>query len=378
MKKGFVRSCVFLFLTGIAFSGCGGWQLPVKMEPVTYTSGDVSNLSDDEFRNILKTYTKVPLKTVVTTNGRYPTYASYTYGFAINNGVITEDLDWSCSINYVNEKSLEGCKEWNFYKPYDDFIEKVYNAKSYMENRFINDLRIFNKIKGKIKSCYDTVGIPKVSFIDKTGVFGEKINDTLTATFVKKNEVSLLDYAGYSADEVNCNSIRDTYTYELDTDRFLLNSENKATFNVKDLQSGKFVYPVRSIKYKFIPETYKLEDKFISIVLTTTGNSYGSRASVKIENLTNEFIEIENVSIYSGSNIYDFFEKDMKNVDLSPGAVASITPEKYGAANIGNVYRYVKSLSDTYKLGVAVKYKIMSTNAIRTLYKTDDQRIVLK
>lgn len=142
------------------------------------------------------------------------------------------------------------------------------------------------------------------------------------------------------------------------------------------MTSNKFEFNVNNIAFNYLPNTYVSSDNNIEIqVFNNNENSYDSTIKeIKLTNKTKEFIELDTIAGYYGSDVVDniLYIHDNKKVRIPPESVITF--------NVGEKYKYsindfpskkvlnVDSRNQKVNYGFSVAYKMINQNMIKNVY----------
>ena len=154
------------------------------------------------------------------------------------------------------------------------------------------------------------------------------------------------------------------------TDNFLNKSihykiitQNKVLSTAKNLN---VTYQIDSVDYSNIFPSFNNENKDISL-------SFDKKTKeLKLTNNTDEFIQINSVSLYYNSAVYVVTDSAKSNysTELSPKSSSTIEITQHiPQSNYTNITK-AKALNTKLKFGFAVKYTIGSSSNKKTMYKT--------
>lgn len=351
----------------LTLSGCGV-KLPTNFEK-PLSNKATSHLNDHEINSIISS--RVRLKFRDKHSGTYSSgflnSVDYNYAFDIKDKKVKGYFSGGCYRNRQREPKSE-CESWNFYAPYKTFLTNIATVKEYFKkDHYVNLVSKFNTIKNKLNQCKKDFKLPTIG-IDENKVFngfGKLINAS-----VSNKPANLLEYRNNDINSFSCNDIKDTYTVRLSSDVIKVEpSEYTLSYSKIDKNTNEFPkYILNNVYYKFFQNPYVVADEYIKVTMTPKAYLNELNPNITLTNETNEFLELQGISIYYGKKVFDYLGSGDSHIDVAPETTSAVHPNKL-FKNLEKWQRIFSS-KDTLKIGLAIKYKIKSTNKIKTLYKT--------
>lgn len=334
--------------------------------------------------------------------------------FKVNNNHITR-IDYSkCKTGYKTQKcNYIGRKVEN----YSDFINKL-QSNNILSNGLNNELINYQKFivlyNKADKQRKDKISKVKTSLLDNTGVLSQsvfnKFNKFKTNSISTKSKIYL--YKSYIAPKDGENTVNqfarnilgDSFSENFDkvfNDGTILSNDFKVQSYVLKNEIGRYkvnykktlfkenydvfptniIFEIDKVYFNYLPSKYLAYDKNIDIEVINTALTRGSIKSIKIQNKTKEFIEIDTIAGYYGENVTDNIIniKDMKRV--------KIAPMSYKIFKTGYSYKYrindfpskklllVDNKNQKINYGFSVGYKMVNQNIIKNVYKVNSYSI---
>lgn len=363
----FINYSAPIVLVLLGLSGCGGKPMP-KSYLKNLDTSTVNELSDKEINVLLGKQAKLEFKNL---SHDPQVRNNYNYQFNSESKIIKGKFFGDCSFN-GKIRPISECESWNFHAPNDSFLEGIENTKQYFNaDKHVAFLDKMNVLKKKISVCQASIKTPTTTLIDDSGKLGDVVK-YIKMSKVNHSKTELLDYLDADSSSFTCVNLKDTFSLNLSSEQFSLN-KSEYSFKYGDINKESNKLPdikLGQVYYQFLKNSYEIGDKFVKVVLTPSSDKWSSsiRTKVSVENLTSEFLELQGISIYYGSGVYEYLGAGDSHIDISPETINAIIPNKLYKDLVKLIE--IKSKDDTIKLGLAIKYKVKSTNQIQTLYKT--------
>lgn len=290
----------------------------------------------------------------------------YDACYFLRGNYITRETSGTAKI-----KSLIWKNKWS----YDDiplsneFISYVYGIDKSINNDFdtiVSDYakfkKEFKKLEEKTKTNIKTL---KPKIIDNTKILSKSY---LKNSFSYNSSIANLRKPIRVYKDFNLSNISELFKVSTSIDK-----KKKDRFDIKfkerflryDLKGDNFrpTFIVDKVKFNYLPEYFFNKDKSISIEV--------NNKSMNIVNLTNNYINIESVSMYYNDNI-----KTIKNLNLKlpPQSVE----KNYNISSLehyNNKLIEVKSKNQKVNYGFAISYYNQDVDKRNTLYKTKNYTI---
>ena len=264
------------------------------------------------------------------------------------------------------------------------FSDYINNYQTKLSTKYNNSIKeyskfkiLYNKHKQNSESKLKQIN---TSFKDSTGTLKNKVltNFSKNKLYISStNSVVQLFLNNKSA-----NDFKISNSITLDKiDRYKVNYKQISFQDSYDKFPTNITFEINKVYFNYLPTKYLANDTNIDIEVVNTPLQYGSVKSIKIQNKTKEFIEIDTIAGYYGENVTDNIIniKDMKRV--------KIAPMSYKIFETGYSYKYrindypskklllVDNKNQKINYGFSVGYKMVNQNIIKNVYKVNSYSI---
>jgi len=330
-----------------------------------------------------------------------------------NNHIIRNDYS-KCKTGYKAQKcNYIGGK----VEEYTDFINKLQSGNILsdgLNNEITNYQKFITLYNEADKQRKDKIAKVKTSLLDNTKVLSKsafnKFNKFKTNSISTKSKIDL--YKSYIAPKDGKNTVNqfarnilgDSFSENFDKvfkDGKIISNDFKVQSYILKNEIGRYkvnykktsfkenydnfptniTFEINKVYFNYLPTKYLANDTNIDIEVVNTPLQYGSVKSIKIQNKTKEFIEIDTIAGYYGENVTDNIIniKDMKRV--------KIAPMSYKIFETGYSYKYrindypskklllVDNKNQKINYGFSVGYKMVNQNIIKNVYKVNSYSI---
>lgn len=346
MKRKILNSIVIIFII-LGISGCVGTNdfvsIPIK-ENNSLTSEEKSKIfsymistygADNYYYSFGKDNVSMKLDSY-DKNGRIlPSYKG--------KNTFSEE-----KIKYLEENMNSYFKEYALHKNdilnAINFLNKIQPTFEF-ENKLNLEEKLLNSLYPQIKyKRFDL--IPEKIFVD----------------FKKSGKTSLEEFLdGYSIIQLE---FQQTFYYN----NFKIYSQVKLEHpNInKVICKDKIIISLYEIAWTILPDSFEISDENISMKFT---NYQTVKYSVELINLTNDFIDLNSLSLYLENKINSI----NLNQKMPPNSKNSNNQIVISIPSGVNGYQKLKTLNEIFSIGGALEYSIRNKN--KTIYKSIDLKV---